>query len=83
MVTTNEAPRKPEPLPAFVPAQIEVAAKSPRDPARGPNPLLSDNMMLVFGGVFVGASLLGGLIFVRRMRKPKHPSFISQGMDRS
>lgn len=82
-VATNEASTKPEPLPAFVPAQIEVAARSPRDPARGPNALLSGNMMLVFGGVFVGASLLGGLIFVRRMRRTKYPSFISQGMDRS
>ena len=82
-VATNEASTKPEPLPAFVPAQIEVAARSPRDPARDPNALLSGNMMLVFGGVFVGASLLGGLIFVRRMRRTKYPSFISQGMDRS
>jgi hypothetical protein len=83
IAATNETPSKPEPLPAFVPAQIEVAARSPRGPAPGPNPLLSGNMMLVFGGVFVGASLLGGLIFARRMRRTKHPSFISQGMDRS
>lgn len=83
VATTNETPSKPEPLPAFVPAQIEVSARTARNDASGSGSLLSGNVMLIFGGVFVGASVLGGVMFMRRMRRPKHPSFISQGMDRS
>lgn len=79
---TNEPVAKPEPLPAIVPAQIQASARTTGEAPTGPKSLLPANIMLLVGGVFVGASVLGGVMFMRRMRTAKHPSFISQGMDR-
>jgi hypothetical protein len=83
VLRTNEAlPHAPEPLPAMVPAQIKVSARvAGNQPVPRPS-LFPANLMLILGGAFVGASLVGGLIFVRRVREPQQPSFISQGMQR-
>jgi hypothetical protein len=78
----DESPNKPEPLPAVVPAQIKVSARTAGDPPVSRPSILPANLMLILGGAFVGASVVGGLMFLRRAREPKQPSFISQGMQR-
>jgi hypothetical protein len=82
---TNESPsHAPEPLPAVVPAQIKVSAKARTavdQPVSHPS-IFPANLMLILGGAFVGASVVGGLMFLRRVREPRQPSFISQGMQR-
>lgn len=82
VVATNETPLRPEPLSAVVPAQMTVSARTPADSAKRRAPVLSGNVMLICGGALLGASLVGALVFMRRMRATKQPSLISLGMDR-
>ena len=76
----------PEPLPSFVPAQVKASARAVEPsvsvipPPAGRSALPS--LMLILGGVFVGASGVGAFIFLRKFRTAKEPSFISQGLDR-
>jgi hypothetical protein len=77
----------PEPLPSFVPAQVKASARTVEPPPisviappAGSSALPS--LMLILGGVFVGASGVGAYIFLRKVRTAKEPSFISQGLDR-
>jgi hypothetical protein len=82
VVTNEPATAVPEPLPAIVPAQIKASARATGEttqPARG---MPNANLMVMLGGVFVGGSLVGAVIFARRIRRTKQPSFISQGMER-
>jgi hypothetical protein len=82
IVATSETAGRPEPLPAIVPAQIEVSARTPGDIAKPRAPWVGGNLMLIAGGAFVGLSLLAAVVFIRRMRARSEPSFISLGMDR-
>jgi hypothetical protein len=76
----------PEPLPSFVPAQVKASARtveppiSVMAPPTGTSALPS--LLLILGGVFVGASGVGALIFLRKVRGAREPSFISQGLER-
>jgi hypothetical protein len=70
-------------LPAVVPPQIKVSARTVREPANktaGPSTLA--NALLIAGGMCVGMSLFAAIVFARRVKSIKQPSFISQGMDR-
>jgi hypothetical protein len=83
--TNKVASPRPEPLPAVVPAQATVSARTVNEaPARrdslSSSPLA--NTLLMIGGMFVGMSVLGAVVFVRRVRTAKEPSFISQGMEK-
>jgi hypothetical protein len=40
------------------------------------------SLFLILGGILVGASGVGALVFLRKVRSAKEPSFISQGLDR-
>jgi len=76
----------PEPLPSYVPAQVRASARAVEPsisviaPPTGSTALPS--LMLILGGVFVGASGVGAFIFLRKVRSAKEPSFISQGLER-
>ena len=76
----------PEPLPPFVPAQVKASARAVEPPISVIAPPTGGSalpsLMLILGGVFVGASGVGALIFLRKVRTAKEPSFISQGFDR-
>jgi hypothetical protein len=86
VASTNEvAPPRPEPLSSVVPAQVTVSARtlnaSPKIvKSASPSPLA--NALLMIGGMFVGMSVIGAVLFVRRVRTIKEPSFISQGMEK-
>jgi hypothetical protein len=82
---TNEVtmPPRPQALPAIVPPQVKVSARTVDEAARktaAPSTLA--NALLIAGGMCVGMSLLAAVVFARRVRSVKQPSFISQGMDR-
>jgi len=85
-LTTYQEPRvAPDPLPAVVPAQMKVSAKSINEsvaPRAASSSASLANVLLILGGVFVGASSLAAIAFLKRVRSVKAPSFISQGMDR-
>ena len=80
------AATSPEPLPSFVPAQVRASARTVEPPIgviappTGASALPS--LLLILGGVFVGASGVGAFVFLRKVRSAKEPSFISQGLDR-
>jgi hypothetical protein len=83
---TNEvASPRPEPLPAVVPAQVTVSARTVNEAPKLRNsasPSLFSNALLTIGGIFLGMSVLGAVVFIRRIRSAKEPSFISQGMEK-
>jgi hypothetical protein len=83
--TEVRAATGPEPLPSFVPAQVKASARTVEPisviaPSTGSSALPS--LLLILGGAFVGASGVGALIFLRKVRSAKEPSFISQGLER-
>ncbi len=86
--TTTEvrATTAPEPLPSFVPAQVKASARTLEAPisviATPTGSSALPSLLLILGGVFVGASGVGALIFLRKVRSAKEPSFISQGLER-
>lgn len=85
---TNRAETSPEPLPSFVPGQIKASARTVPPPISviaAPTVTRASvlpGLLLILGGVFVGASAIGGLLFYRKVRNARSPSFISQGMER-
>jgi hypothetical protein len=84
--TEVRAATAPEPLPSFVPAQVKASARTVEPPisviAAPTGTSALPTLLLILGGVFVGASGVGALIFLRKVRSAKEPSFISQGLDR-
>ena len=84
--TEVRAATRPEPLPSFVPAQVKASARTVEPPISviAPRTGVSSlpSLLLILGGVFVGASGVGAFIFLRKVRTVKEPSFISQGLER-
>jgi hypothetical protein len=84
--TEVRAATVPEPLPSFVPAQVKASARTVQPPVSviapptGASALQS--LLLILGGILVGASGVGAFVFLRKVRSAKEPSFISQGLDR-
>ena len=76
----------PEPLPSFVPAQVKASARTVQPPVSVIAPPTGDSalqsLLLILGGILVGASGVGAFIFLRKVRSAKEPSFISQGLNR-
>jgi hypothetical protein len=62
---------------------MKVSARTVGEPTRkAAAPSTLSNALLIAGGMCVGMSLLAAIVFARRMKSIKQPSFISQGMDR-
>ena len=83
--TEVRAGAAPEPLPSFVPAQVKASARTVQPPVSVIAPLTGaplQSLLLILGGILVGASGVGAFVFLRKVRSAKEPSFISQGLDR-
>jgi len=84
--TEARAATAPEPLPSFVPAQVKASARTLEAPisviATPTGSSALPSLLLILGGVFVGASGVGAFVFLRKVRSAKEPSFISQGLER-
>lgn len=77
----------PEPLPSFVPAQVKASARTIEAPisviaAPTAHRSALPNVLLMLGGAFVGASAVGALLFMRKVRSAKQPSIISESFGR-